>query len=137
MWALSGSFFMLSNFYRLDLLHPTRVALPDLQWNICKNRINNRTSPASLMVIGSACLLVSKLETQVLPITCFHYRVQSVFSSCLCANDRGRDETSHSLDLWKVCGGLKWLVLHALQLLPVGSTPPNSCRVIRSTMKHL
>ena len=34
---------MFSNFYRLDLLKKTRVALANLRWNTCKNRIENRT----------------------------------------------------------------------------------------------
>ena len=59
MWVLFASFFMSSNFYQLDLHNGTRVALAYLQWNIYQNRIENRTSPDSITVIGSACLLIS------------------------------------------------------------------------------
>ena len=47
MWMLLIGllFFMFSNFYWLELLPKTHVALANLQWNIYKNRIENRTSP--------------------------------------------------------------------------------------------
>ena len=51
LWVLSvkltvfGSFFMFSNFYRLDLHHKTRVASANLQLNISNNWIENQTSP--------------------------------------------------------------------------------------------
>ena len=38
------------------------------RWNVCKSRIENRTSPCLVMVNGSACLLIAWLDTQVLPI---------------------------------------------------------------------
>ena len=54
-------FFMFSNFYQLELHNKAHVALANLQWIMCKNRIENRTSLALVMVIGSACLLFSQL----------------------------------------------------------------------------
>ena len=44
------------------------VALAILWWNICKYRIENWTSLALVMIIGSACLLLCELHTEVLPI---------------------------------------------------------------------
>ena len=58
------SFFM---FYRIDLHSKTHAAWLNRWWNIRKNRIEYRTSPDLVMVIGSACLLISKLGTKVLP----------------------------------------------------------------------
>ena len=40
----------------------TCVASANLQWNICQNRIENHTSYL-VMVIGSACLLIPRLNT--------------------------------------------------------------------------
>ena len=36
MWVWLGSFFMITNFYRLDLHNTIHVVLANLQWNICK-----------------------------------------------------------------------------------------------------
>ena len=52
-------FFMSSNFYRLDIHNTTtRVALANLQWNICKNWIGNQVSSYLVMVIRNACLFI-------------------------------------------------------------------------------
>ena len=37
--------FMLSNFHWLDLWRETCVTLANLQWNICKNRMENQILP--------------------------------------------------------------------------------------------
>ena len=52
-----GSCFMLSSFYRLDLHNKTTKLL--LHQQIYKNQIENRTSPNLVMVIGSACFVIS------------------------------------------------------------------------------
>ena len=65
---LVGLFFMFSNFYRLDVHNKTRVAIANLRRKLCKNRIENHTSPSLVIVIRSACLLVSLLNTHALPI---------------------------------------------------------------------
>ena len=41
-----------------------RVAFANLQFFICKNR----TTPNLVMVIGSACLLIPELDTNILQI---------------------------------------------------------------------
>ena len=43
----------------LDSHNKTRVALANLQGNICNHRVDNHNFPALVMVIGSACLLIS------------------------------------------------------------------------------
>ena len=68
MWVLFGSFFMFSNFYELDSHNNICVAPTNLRWNICKNRIENRSSPYLVMVIGSACLLIFLIGYIVLQI---------------------------------------------------------------------
>ena len=68
MWVWFGLIFMFSNFYRLDLHNKTCVAWANPQWNICKNRIENRTSPYVVMGTRGACFLIFELDTQVLPI---------------------------------------------------------------------
>ena len=67
MCMLFGSFFMFSNFYQLYLHNITRVALANLPCTLCKTQIENRISLDLVMVIGSACLLISYHDTQVLP----------------------------------------------------------------------
>ena len=44
---------------RFTQQNETSVAFANLRRNICKKRIGNRTSHALVMVIGSACLLIS------------------------------------------------------------------------------
>ena len=56
---LFGSFFTFFRFYRFHLHNKTRVALTNLGWNICKNRIKNWMFPDLVMISGSVCLLVS------------------------------------------------------------------------------
>ena len=51
-----------SSSYRLDLHNKSRVVLSNLWWNICRNRIKNRTSPNIVMVIISVSLLISWLN---------------------------------------------------------------------------
>ena len=51
--------FMFCNFQQLDLHNKICVALANLEWNICKNWIVNRTSPNLVMLIENACLLIS------------------------------------------------------------------------------
>jgi hypothetical protein len=46
------------------------AALANLPRNVCKNRVGNRTSLALVMVIGSACLLISELYTLSPPKSC-------------------------------------------------------------------
>ena len=48
---------MFSNFYQLDLNNKTHVALVNIRWNIC--RIETQISPNLVMIMGSACLLIS------------------------------------------------------------------------------
>lgn len=60
--VLFGSFLMFST-SMIKLTHKTCVSLVILQWSIIKNRIENRTSPYFVMIIGSACLLISYLNT--------------------------------------------------------------------------
>jgi hypothetical protein len=63
MWVLFGSSFCtFSNFYQLDSHNKTRVAFANLRYNTYKNWIENRTFPKLVMIIGSACLLISKLK---------------------------------------------------------------------------
>ena len=51
---------MFSAFYGLEFTHTkTRVALANLQRNICKNRNEYRVSLDLVMIIGSVCLLIS------------------------------------------------------------------------------
>jgi hypothetical protein len=50
-WVLFGSIFMLSSFYRLHSHNQACVTLVDLWWNICKNGLENQTSPYLVMVI--------------------------------------------------------------------------------------
>jgi hypothetical protein len=59
MWVSFGRFFVFSNFYSLSSHNKTRVASTNLQRNICRNRIESWTSFDLVMVIRSACLLVS------------------------------------------------------------------------------
>ena len=59
MWVLFGPFVMFFNFYEVDLHNKTRVALANLQWNLYQKQIENWTSHDLVMVIGSACLLIS------------------------------------------------------------------------------
>ena len=68
MWVLFGSFFKFSNFYKLDSHNNICVAPTNLRWNIFKNRIENRSSPYLVMVIGSACLLIFLIGYIVLQI---------------------------------------------------------------------
>ena len=68
MWVLFGSNFMFSNFYQLYLHNKTCIALANLQWNIYKNWIENWTNLDVVMVSGSACSLISELDTYVLPM---------------------------------------------------------------------
>ena len=76
MWVLLGSFFMFSNFYQFYSHLKNHIASSNLRWNVCKNRIENRIFLDLVMVIGSACLLISKLDTWVLPFVSFiEYRV--------------------------------------------------------------
>ena len=42
MWVLFGSFFTFSNSSWLDSHNKTRVALENLRWNICRNRIEDQ-----------------------------------------------------------------------------------------------
>ena len=56
MCVLFGLFFY--ELYSLDLHIKIRLALVNLQWNVCKNRIENQTS-SKFMGMGSACLLIS------------------------------------------------------------------------------
>lgn len=60
--------FTFSNFHQLDIHNKTYVALADLQWNMTKIRIENQTSPGLVMIIESAGLLISYMNTKVLPI---------------------------------------------------------------------
>ena len=53
---------MFSNFFILDLNNKTRVALANLQRNICKKRIENQTFPNVVMVIGHEYLLIFLTE---------------------------------------------------------------------------
>ena len=69
MWALFGSFFMLSNFYKLDSHNETSVALANLQWRISKRWIEGRTTLDIRYDYQTACLLIPSLNTQVLPIS--------------------------------------------------------------------
>ena len=65
---------MFSNFYQLDLHNKTRVALANLQWNICKNQIENQTS--SLFSYGyQKCMFVDFLIGYIGPPNCVHYWV--------------------------------------------------------------
>ena len=68
MWVLFGLFLMFFNFYGLDSHNKSCVALATLRCNICKNRNENRTSLKWVMIIGSACLLISSLNTWILSI---------------------------------------------------------------------
>ena len=56
---------MCTNLRSIRSTQPTsscRVVLANLWWNVCKNRIENRTFHGLIVVIGSACLLVFKLD---------------------------------------------------------------------------
>ena len=60
MRILFGSLSMFSNFYQLDSYNKSGVASTNRQWNICKNRIENRNLPSLFMTISmSARLLIS------------------------------------------------------------------------------
>ena len=48
-----------TSFYRLDLHDKTCIALANLQWNICRNGIENQTSSCLVMVNVSVGLLIS------------------------------------------------------------------------------
>ena len=63
MWVLYGLTFMFSNAYQLDLQNKSCAALPNPQWNICKNRIEMQTFLNIIMVIGNLSVLISKLGT--------------------------------------------------------------------------
>ena len=63
-----GSFFTFSNFYQLLLHNKSLVALTNLWLKISKNRIENQTSHALVMVVKSACLLIFEVDTWVLPL---------------------------------------------------------------------
>ena len=67
MWVLFGMFFIFTNFYILDLHNKTRVALANLQLNICKNQIEIHTFPNVVMVIGLGCLLIFLIAYVGLP----------------------------------------------------------------------
>ena len=56
---LFGFFSMFFNSYRLDLHNKTRVALAIYGETFAKNRIKIWTPVSLVMVVGSACLLVS------------------------------------------------------------------------------
>ena len=54
---------MFSNFYWWDLHNIGHVALANMQWNNCKNRIDNELFVDLVMVIESAGVLTSKVDT--------------------------------------------------------------------------
>jgi hypothetical protein len=53
MWALFGWFLYVLQFLPLD----TCAVLAIVQWNICKNHIENRISSYSITIIGSVCVV--------------------------------------------------------------------------------
>jgi hypothetical protein len=63
--------FMFSNFYCLNLHHKIHVALANLQWNICINRIENWISLNLVMVIKKR-MFVDFLIGYIGPPNCVH-----------------------------------------------------------------
>jgi hypothetical protein len=79
----SVCFFLLSTFYWIDLCLRVCVGLANLWWNVNKNRIGNQISLVSVMVIGSACLLIPYLNPSiVLPTPCSVMNICKSYSVC-------------------------------------------------------
>ena len=77
MWVLLDSFFMFSNLYHVDSSNKTCVALANLRWNICNNRIEKSNLPWFSCGYGK-CMFIDIWTGYTGPPNCVHYCVEQL-----------------------------------------------------------